>query len=67
MIGDDMRRWGTTFLSWFGPLPVLAVGDPQIAQELLSSPHTVNKSSIGKNVLAEILGHSLAIVHGTIA
>lgn len=60
-----MKRWGSTYLSWFGPIPVLAVGDPQVAQDILSSPHSIRKSNIGVEIMAEILGHGIAIVNGT--
>lgn len=67
VVDEDMMRWGPTYLGWFGPIPVLAVGDPQVAQDLLSSPHTIMKSNIGVEVMAEVLGEGLAIINGTIA
>lgn len=67
VVDEDIKRWGPTYLGWFGPMPVLAVGDPQIAQDLLSSPHTIMKSNIGVEVMTEVLGDGIAVVNGTIS
>ncbi|XP_011188121.2 probable cytochrome P450 313a4 [Zeugodacus cucurbitae] len=40
------QKYGHTFFSWLGPYPFLVVSDPQIAQDILTSPHCVNKSFI---------------------
>ncbi|XP_036318694.1 probable cytochrome P450 313a4 [Rhagoletis pomonella] len=42
----EEQKFGQTFFSWLGPYPFLVVADPQIAQEILTSPHCVNKSFI---------------------
>ncbi|XP_054747586.1 probable cytochrome P450 313a4 [Anastrepha obliqua] len=44
----EEQKFGRTFFSWLGPFPFLVVGDPQIAQDILTSPHCVNKSIIYK-------------------
>ncbi|XP_039947687.1 probable cytochrome P450 313a4 isoform X1 [Bactrocera tryoni] len=43
---EEEQKFGQTFFSWLGPYPFLVVGDPQIAQDILTSPHCVNKSFI---------------------
>ncbi|CAD6995521.1 probable cytochrome P450 313a4 [Ceratitis capitata] len=42
----EEKKYGETFFSWLGPYPFLVVGDPQIAQDILTSPHCVDKSFI---------------------
>ncbi|XP_054739049.1 uncharacterized protein LOC129245066 [Anastrepha obliqua] len=46
----EEQKYGRTFFSWLGPFPFLVIGDPQIAQDILTSPHCVNKSFLYKAV-----------------
>lgn len=43
---EEEQKFGQTFLSWLGPYPFLVVCDPQVAQDILTSPHCINKSFI---------------------
>ncbi|XP_067618584.1 probable cytochrome P450 313a4 [Eurosta solidaginis] len=43
---NEEKKFGQTFFSWLGPYPFLVVGDPHIAQEILNSPHCIDKSFI---------------------
>ncbi|KAM8717748.1 hypothetical protein ACLKA7_004449 [Drosophila subpalustris] len=41
-------KYGPIQMEWLGPIPVLIVSDPQTLQDILTSPHCVNKSIVYK-------------------
>ncbi|XP_064556438.1 probable cytochrome P450 313a4 [Drosophila montana] len=59
LLGSYIKGYGTTLVTWLGPLPLLIVSDPQVTQDILNSPHCVNKSlpykifddAVGKGLL----------------
>ncbi|EDW59837.1 uncharacterized protein Dvir_GJ10058 [Drosophila virilis] len=48
LFGSYIKDYGTTLVTWLGPLPLLIVSDPQVTQDILNSPHCVNKSLMYK-------------------
>lgn len=44
---------------------MLFVSDPQLNQELLTSPATIQKNRVTKDVLGEILGDGLLALDGS--
>ncbi|XP_030370367.1 probable cytochrome P450 313a4 [Scaptodrosophila lebanonensis] len=48
--GYYIKQYGPTLFSWLGPIPFLIVSDPQLTQDILTSPHCVNKGLIYKAV-----------------
>lgn len=48
LFGSYIKDYGTTLVTWLGPLPLLIVSDPQMTQDILNSPHCVNKSLMYK-------------------
>ncbi|EDV91207.1 probable cytochrome P450 313a4 [Drosophila grimshawi] len=53
-----IRDYGTTVITWMGPLPVLIVSDPQVTQDVLTSPYCVNKSFMYK-IIDDAIGTGL--------
>ncbi|KAH8312403.1 hypothetical protein KR044_010584, partial [Drosophila immigrans] len=51
-------KYGSLFFSWLGPIPFVIVTDPQLIQDILKSPHCINKSIIYKGV-DDTMGHGL--------
>ncbi|XP_054081392.1 probable cytochrome P450 313a4 [Zeugodacus cucurbitae] len=47
---EKEAAYGGIFLSWIGPFPIAVVSDPQIAQDILTSPNCVNKSFVYKGM-----------------
>ncbi|XP_068153110.1 probable cytochrome P450 313a4 isoform X1 [Drosophila tropicalis] len=45
-IGYYLHKHGSTIFSWLGPIPFLIVSDPQAIQDILTSPHCINKGII---------------------
>ncbi|KAH8381527.1 hypothetical protein KR093_007446 [Drosophila rubida] len=39
-------KYGPCLFSWLGPLPFTMISDPQLIQEILNSPHCVNKATV---------------------
>ncbi|KAH8420710.1 hypothetical protein KR222_002482 [Zaprionus bogoriensis] len=48
--GYYLEKHGPTIFSWLGPIPFMIVSDPQVTQDILTSPHCVNKGIIYKAV-----------------
>ncbi|KAH8330701.1 hypothetical protein KR067_006615 [Drosophila pandora] len=48
--GYYLDKHGPTIFSWLGPIPFMIVSDPQVAQDILTSPHCINKGIIYKAV-----------------
>ncbi|XP_002137133.2 probable cytochrome P450 313a4 isoform X1 [Drosophila pseudoobscura] len=48
--GIYMAKHGPTIFSWLGPIPFMIVSEPQVVQDILTSPHCVNKGIIYKAV-----------------
>ncbi|XP_034137517.1 probable cytochrome P450 313a4 isoform X2 [Drosophila guanche] len=48
--GIYLAKHGPTIFSWLGPIPFMIVSDPQVVQDILTSPHCVNKGIIYKAV-----------------
>ncbi|ALC46388.1 Cyp313a5 [Drosophila busckii] len=48
--GYYLQQHGSALFSWLGPIPFLIVADPQMIQDILTSPHCVNKGIIYKAV-----------------
>ncbi|XP_062122392.1 probable cytochrome P450 313a4 isoform X1 [Drosophila sulfurigaster albostrigata] len=53
-----LDKYGSFVLSWLGPMPFLIVADPLLTQDVLNSPHCVNKGSFYK-VVEEAAGLGL--------
>lgn len=64
-ICGEIKKYGPTWLGWFGPSAMLFVSDPQLNQELLTSPATIQKNRVTKDVLGEILGDGLLALDGS--
>ncbi|XP_068155166.1 probable cytochrome P450 313a4 [Drosophila tropicalis] len=45
--------------TWFGPTPFILSTDPQVAQDILTSPHCINKSPELSIFFNEVLGNGL--------
>lgn len=63
-ISNEIKKYGSSWIGWFGPSPILFVCDPQLNQELLTSPATIQKNRVTKDVLGEILGEGLLALDG---
>ncbi|EDV91201.1 probable cytochrome P450 313a4 [Drosophila grimshawi] len=61
VFGKEIQKWGPVWLCWFGPMPLLVVSDPQISQEILNSPHAMDKARWGYNGLRRIIENGLAV------
>ncbi|EDX13173.1 probable cytochrome P450 313a4 isoform X1 [Drosophila simulans] len=48
--GCFLDKHGPTIFSWLGPIPFMIVSDPQVVQDIFTSPHCVNKGIIYKAV-----------------
>ncbi|XP_052848144.1 probable cytochrome P450 313a4 isoform X1 [Drosophila gunungcola] len=48
--GRLQDEYGPIIFSWLGPIPFLLVSDPQVVQDIFTSPHCVNKGIIYKAV-----------------
>ncbi|EDW67259.1 probable cytochrome P450 313a4 isoform X1 [Drosophila virilis] len=48
--GFYLDKHGPTIFSWLGPIPFMIVSDPQIIQDIFTSPHCINKGIIYKAV-----------------
>ncbi|KAH8383501.1 hypothetical protein KR009_008941 [Drosophila setifemur] len=45
-----LEKHGPTIFSWLGPIPFMIVSDPQVVQDIFTSPHCINKGIIYKAV-----------------
>jgi len=48
--GYYLNKHGPAIFSWLGPIPFLIVADPQMTQDIFTSPHCVNKGIIYKAI-----------------
>ncbi|KAH8360197.1 hypothetical protein KR093_011322 [Drosophila rubida] len=55
-LGNWTLRYGPSYLFWVGPTPMYIVSDPGLIQELLNSPHAINKSQLVYGVIQQLLG-----------
>ncbi|KAH8312633.1 hypothetical protein KR044_011827 [Drosophila immigrans] len=53
-----LDKHGTFILSWMGPIPLLFLTDPQLTQDVLNSPHCVNKADVYK-IMSETTGEGI--------
>lgn len=44
------KKHGSFVLSWLGPIPLLFLADPQLVQDIFTSPHCINKGLIYKAI-----------------
>ncbi|XP_015032955.2 probable cytochrome P450 313a4 [Drosophila willistoni] len=64
-IGDEFfKKYGSTFLAWLGPTPFILTADPQVVQDILTSPHCINKSPEIYILLKELFGNGLGTSKG---
>jgi len=61
---NKIHKFGSSWLGWFGPIPVYFVSDPVLIRELLNSPHAMSKGRIAYNVLEELLGDGILVLDG---
>ncbi|XP_070852166.1 probable cytochrome P450 313a3 isoform X2 [Drosophila suzukii] len=54
-----MDQYGSTFLAWLGPKPIVITRDPNIAKEVLLSSECLNRSSQVTAPFAVSVGHGL--------
>ncbi|KAH8283844.1 hypothetical protein KR054_003202 [Drosophila jambulina] len=45
-----LEKHGPVIFSWLGPIPFMIVSDPQVIQDIFTSPHCINKGIIYKAV-----------------
>ncbi|KAH8232541.1 hypothetical protein KR032_009081 [Drosophila birchii] len=45
-----LDKHGPVIFSWLGPIPFMIVSDPQVIQDIFTSPHCINKGIIYKAV-----------------
>ncbi|KAH8257895.1 hypothetical protein KR038_002772 [Drosophila bunnanda] len=45
-----LERHGPVIFSWLGPIPFMIVSDPQVIQDIFTSPHCINKGIIYKAI-----------------
>ncbi|KAH8375955.1 hypothetical protein KR200_010759 [Drosophila serrata] len=45
-----LEKHGSVIFSWLGPIPFMIVSDPQVIQDIFTSPHCINKGIIYKAV-----------------
>lgn len=64
-MSGEIKKYGSTWIGWFGPTALLFVSDPQLNQELLTSPAAVEKNRVTKYVLGEVLGDGLLALDGS--
>ncbi|KAH8360198.1 hypothetical protein KR093_011323 [Drosophila rubida] len=57
-----IQQYGSSWLGWFGPIPIYFVSEPILVQELLTSPHALSKGRIAYKVLQELLGHGVLTI-----
>ncbi|KAL7730290.1 hypothetical protein ACLKA6_016543 [Drosophila palustris] len=48
--GYYLNKHGPAIFSWLGPIPFLIVSEPQMIQDIFTSPHCVNKGIIYKAI-----------------
>jgi len=60
-----MDQYGSTFLAWLGPKPIVITRDPNIAKEVLLSSECLNRSSQVTAPFAVSVGHGLFSMEGT--
>jgi len=65
-MSQKIHKYGSTWMGWFGPLPVYFVSDPPLIQELLNSPQAMSKGRIVNSVMEELLGKGLIVLEGIV-
>lgn len=50
VLGYHFETQGSTLFSWLGPIPILLVSDPQVTQDIFTSPHCIDKGFLYKAV-----------------
>lgn len=63
---EKIQKYGSSWMGWFGPLPVYFVSNPDLIRDVLNSPHAINKSRTAYSVLEELLGDGILILDGTL-
>ncbi|XP_064542013.1 probable cytochrome P450 313a4 [Drosophila montana] len=58
----EIEKRGPLWLSWFGPIPMFVVSDPQTIQDILTSPHAINKADIAYSVMEQIVGNGIVVI-----
>ncbi|XP_022213607.2 probable cytochrome P450 313a1 [Drosophila obscura] len=46
MRSKHFKEYGPTYLTWIGPMPVVATSEPNVVQDILTSPHCMDKNQI---------------------
>ncbi|XP_017040992.1 probable cytochrome P450 313a3 [Drosophila ficusphila] len=59
-----MDKYGSTVLLWLGITPFIATRDPKVAEQVLSAPECINRSSILTRPIAHGLGEGLLTLEG---
>nr|XP_036673834.1 probable cytochrome P450 313a2 [Drosophila suzukii] len=60
-----MNKYGSTFLTWMGTMPVVLTRDPKIAEDVLTSSSCTNRSPHATNAIADAVGPGLITLQGT--
>lgn len=60
---DYCKKYGDPYFIWLGVYPVVVIGEPSLAKDILTSSHCVNKSLI-YTVLDNTIGKGLISVPG---
>ncbi|KAH8268246.1 hypothetical protein KR026_002419, partial [Drosophila bipectinata] len=59
-----MEKYGSTLLAWGGIQPVLLSGDAKIAEDILTSPQCLNRTSRLTKAIESVLGPGLLSLQG---
>ncbi|BFF89874.1 probable cytochrome P450 313a5 [Drosophila madeirensis] len=59
------QKYGPTHLSWLGTVPVLLTCEPNVVQDILTSPHCLDKSHIACNALQLTAGPGIMALRGS--
>ncbi|BFF89875.1 probable cytochrome P450 313a3 [Drosophila madeirensis] len=63
--GNIFEKYGPTFLTWLGPVPVLTTCEPNVVQDILLSPHCMDKSQAACNAVTKTAGAGNLALRGS--